>query len=342
MNLTDEIVQIVGDSIPIEEARPPELVSGDASAFVSNSPTTDSLLLLHNLEDVGGETGFVEKALLVAEDSKFVLNELKFYVYLGEFVSGIDGLRCPRSLAVRVDEASSTVTLRMSFESGSHVIRSQDEKLNAVRAFARFASAEPPGAENGLDWVPKRSNGFGHPSALPSVQNLDRLLTELGANDVVADIAELYQAPRAAQSAYTASPRVLCHGDANHENIRACADGTTTLAVDWARIRWGSVGEDAARLAQPWLIFESEGNVAEVAETLKRSFMSELSPEHSRYADEIRGCYEVRTVAASVALAAHYGTWIKGCKDDALREYRALRVVDWLSYVSRLARSHHE
>lgn len=281
--------------------------------------------------------GVIEKTIVRPphDDADLWKNEVRFYSEFGrEFDLAV--VRVPRFLGVEeVDDT--TLRLRIEHIEDCRPVVRKSARVRLVEGFGALAGVAHVNRLERAVWLP-RQGGVGPTARLPSKAEIVlRLLGEVGARCWPSFESFLAASP-AVNRAYRSCTPTLGHGDASYGNVLAISGSERFVALDWARVNSGMIGDDLCRLIYPWLITTITEDIPRIeGELVDHYIAGVLSVAPTVDPRLIVRAYEIRSVVLSIGIAAMLHGWLDGAGNSAERAGRSRRVRSYYELMARRA-----
>lgn len=187
--------------------------------------------------------------------------EVLFYLELRDQVS-TDELYCPR-LESLIERPDGSISMMLERVENAGVVFDRAQRLALCGSFGRMGGrSHGCDALAHADWLP-RGRGIGTLAQLPARAPTVEAMAHVGLEDEWPGVEATLANRDMLCALYAQGHPVLCHGDANHHNIRGGEQPGRFVAVDWPRVQLGMAGDDLARLVYPHVLTHGHASSAE-------------------------------------------------------------------------------
>ncbi|PYE82179.1 phosphotransferase [Pseudoroseicyclus aestuarii] len=129
------------------------------------------------------------------------------------------------------------------------------------------------------------------------------------------------------QALYETGRGAVCHGDAHGQNVLAQGD-RTFLLIDWATVRYGTIGDDLPLLIYPWLLRTlGPGSAEALAALEERCLEAYQEGIASRLPGQDRGtvrrAYRIKAVGHAFRTSRTLGDWLRASETPGQYRQRA-------------------
>ena len=292
----------------------------------------------------------IEKTLIRPSDTEITLwlNEVRFYLEFRDLLS-CEELYIPKLKGMQVDNRAK-VRITLEYIKDINIIRRLEDKVRVAQAFGRLSAYASQLGCHRKNWLRRRREL--EDSDFSSFKNANGLLLALGTEKEMEVFRDFFAERTAIRALRDRGIPTLCHGDASHSNIlRRSSPSDGFVALDWARVRAGMIGDDLFRLIHPWLTMRSDVATqeedAEIENLILGHYIEAVAAvlpaaEH----EQIITCYQIRSVTLGIIIASAYSSWLRATKQDSIRQIRMHRIrclyrllADRAAHILKVARS---